>query len=179
MKDRLFGPSALFAATFVFVLTTGATDVPTKASFGFVAPVPEQPLMQPVLDRFGADVERGLAAIAPIAFAAVKGDAVNLATCRDRHLVGFVEPHRRWRITDQTVSTETTLTVFDCYGYMFYRGHTMRAEQRDPDAEPQAQIDRTQSEATDALMQDFARFIQAHQADWERILRSGSIGGSR
>ncbi len=89
-----------------------------------------------------------------------------------------MEPHRRWRITDQTVTVDTTLTIFDCYGHMFYRGNTMRAEQRDPDVEPQAQIDRTQSEATDALLQNFARFIQAHQSDWERLLRSGSIEGS-
>lgn len=167
----------LFAATFVLVLTTGATDAPTKASFGYVAPVAEQPLMQPVLDRYSAELERGLAAIAPIAFAAVKGDAVGLATCRSQHLVGFVEPHRRWRITDQTVTVDTTLTIFDCYGRMFYRGHTMRAEQRDQDAEPQTQIDRTQTEALDALLQNATHFIQTHQPDWSRILRSGSTEG--
>jgi hypothetical protein len=178
-------PTGRFAVLILCIFATpaaansaAATPLPpSPARFGVIAPKAEYVLYQPVLDRYTHAVERQFAGVASVTIVPLKYDeiAAGLAVCRRERLSGFVEPHRRWRITDASVTVDATLTVTDCDGDLFYRGHAMRARERDSTSVPQTQIDSLQAEALSALMQDFGKFKLAHEPLWDQMARTGSI----
>jgi hypothetical protein len=159
------------------VLNIAGTSVADAAQtgqvrFGYVAPTATTELTQPALNRFASDVRRRLETAAAFSIVTLDApnDTANLSACKNLHLSGFVEPHRYWRVTDNSVTVEARVSITDCSGNIFFRGYTMRAREREMGQPPQAQLDAIQAEATDALIQQFVRFKNAHDAEWEQLI---------
>jgi hypothetical protein len=147
------------------------------ARFGLLEPVAREPAMQPLLDRYAIAAGLRIADAAAISLVPIpRSDGPSLATaatCRRLHLSGFVEPHRRWRVADDTAFVRARVSLVDCNGNVYYSGNFARRDARDAGLAPQEQIDNLQVQAIELFAQDFAAYKRAHEPAWDLMVRGG------
>ncbi|HTX60503.1 MAG TPA: hypothetical protein VMH02_12615 [Verrucomicrobiae bacterium] len=133
---------------------------------------------QPVLERFANDLQQAFAQENSIAVVTMRRDAkavVDLQTCKQLGLSGYLEPWRRWRVASSDVTVTAGLVILDCYGNLFYDGSSTKIAARDESVTPQIQVDAAGASATSDLLRKFAAFKAVHQSTWDMLAATGSI----